>query len=139
MKKIDVLYAVQGRGHTGTLIKPINHQVLNSDKTLRRIVLARTIEDAFYLTYPKAYLEKWAMATIKAYGIVPEKRHSIHGPEFLEKAFGFNHAVEHGEYACFSNLRMQEVGTYKLIQASKLNEDLIDESGNIYGKRFALF
>lgn len=139
MKKTKILYAVCGRSHTGTLIKPSYYRVLKSDKVMRRIVLAPSIEQAIYLTYPDCHLADWNMARIKAYAIIPENRHSIHEPKFLERAFGFEHAVEHEEYACFSNLRMQEVGIHKLLRNSLSNIDLVDELGSTYGKRFALF
>lgn len=138
-KNPDALYAVTERSHTGSLVKPQPYRVLRSDKVVRRIVLAPSIEEAIYLTYPLAYQTEWTMAKIKAYVIEPENRHSIHDPLFLQKGFDFKHAVEHNEYACFSNLRMKELGTIRLLRTSNLNTDLVDEEGNIYGKRFAIF
>jgi len=139
MRKTNILYAVRERSHSGTLIKPGAYRVLNSDKVVRRIVLAPSIEEAVLLTYPHAHLENWKTVKIKAYAIVAERRHSIHGPAFLQNGFGFAHAIEFNEHACFSNLRMQAVGEFKLIRDSLANINLVDELGNTYGKRFALF
>mgnify|MGYP006961060927 FL=1 len=139
MRKTNILYAVRDRSHTGTLIKPAAYRVLKMDKVVRRIVLAPSIEEALLLTYPHAHLENWKTAKIKAYAIQPERRHSIHGPIFLANGFGFTQAIEFNEHACFSNLRMQEVGEFKIIRDSLANIDLLDELGNTYGKRFALF
>lgn len=140
MKKMPkVLFAIKGRGHTGTLIKPEHHLVLQTDRTVHRIVLAPSIEEAIYLTFPRAYKDPWTMAKIKIYAIEPCGRHPIVSPEILMKNFGFDQAVEHNEYACFSNLRMKSIGMSKLIRESKLNIDLVDESGNVYGKRYHVF
>ena len=139
MRKTNILYAVRESSYSGTLIKPGAYRVLNSDKVIRRIVLAPSIEEAVLLTYPHAHLENWRTAKIKAYEIVVEGRHSIHSPTFLQKGFGFTHAIEFNEHACFSNLRMQQAGEFKLIRDSLANIDLVDELGNIYGKRFALY
>ncbi len=133
------LFAVRSISHTGGLIKPNLHLVIGTDKVVRRIVLAPSIEDALLLTYPSAYKDVWRIAKFKAYVIEPESRHPIKTPSFLEKGFDFKLATEFEEHACFSNLRMTEVGIFKVKRDSKQNTDLIDNEGNIYGKRYALF
>lgn len=139
MRKTNILYVVRDLTYSGSLIKPAPFKVLNSDKVVRRIVLAPSIEEAILLTYPQAHLGSWKKAKLRAYAIVPERRHSIHGPTFLENGFGFKHAVEFNEHVCFSNLRMKEVGIVQLLRDSLANIDLVDELGNTYGKRLALF
>lgn len=136
--KANKLFAVRDRTHTGCLLKPDRFSIFGTDRTLRRIVLAPSPEEALLLTYPNAHTHVWNIAQLRVYSIVPENRFPIRTPAFLEKAFEIPHAMEWNEHACFSQLRMQEEGVFKVIKNSKLNTEIIDGDGSLLGVKYAL-
>lgn len=148
MKKTsEPLFAVASSFHTGKLLKPFGRRIFGGDSAiLRRIILARTPEDAILLTYPHFYKESWSILRLKLFMIDSSKVRNLRTPEHLEKYFGFKKAIEFGEHASFLRLNMDEVIPIKIIQNSDKNEilyteDTVDEKGNpiTYAKRYAIF
>ena len=138
LKIPKILFAVKNIAFTGSVIKPSRREVIGSDSTIIRTVLATNPEEAIFLTHPKLYLEHWGKLKFKVYALEVSSRHSIKTPEYLFNHFNHKLAKEHGEYASFSNLRMQCVGEAIISKNSPANKDILDEDGNIYGKHYAI-
>lgn len=140
MKTDDkILYAVCNRFHKGSVVKPCRRLIYGTNKTLIRIVLASSIEDAILLSYPNLHTEDWNMLKLRIYAIQSSKVSILKNPKFLQNHFNFPKAVELEEYASLSNLRMESVGLIKIYQQSLKNENLLNEKGEVCGKRYAVF
>lgn len=135
----QTLYAVCNRFHKGSVVKPCRRLIYGTNKTSIRVVLASSIEDAILLSYPNFHLEDWNTIKLRAYAIESNKLSILKPPKFLQNHFDFPKAIELGEYASFSNLRMESLGLIKLHQHSDKNEILLDENGQVIGKRYAIF
>lgn len=139
MKKPSILFAVAPRSHTGSILKPSRHNVIGGGNSIVRIVLATNLEEAVFLTYPKLHLEKWGTKHLKAYFLNVKSIHPIKSPTYLKRNFEHPLAEDHGEYACFSNLRMEYGGLISIRRNSKHNKDLLDVNGSYYGKHYAIY
>lgn len=137
--KNKTLYAVCNRFHKGSVVKPCRRLVFGTNKTLIRIVLASSIEDAILLSYPNLHSEDWNMLKLRIYSIESDKLSVLKSPKFLQTHFNFPKISEFEEYASFTNLRMISVGMMKIYQNSLKNEILQHEDGTVYGKRYAIF